>query len=174
MCSRWRAYSSRTGCGLKGFCARPQRRNASVPHALYSNNEQSHIRIQLSSSPAHTHTHTNIEPTLCYITKHMHKVLSVLHMHKCMMHRYMQEYNGRHQNENTSIHDPRQQEENTVTSWGCPNKLHNSSTRSTRLKTTSVPEQHQRGSRRTQTQPASSAAPNTLATTLERENNLFL
>lgn len=112
MCSRWWAYSSRTGCGLKGFCARPQRRNASVPHALYSNNEQSHIRIQLSSSLPHTHTHT-LSRNICYITKHMHKVHSVLHMHKCMMHRYMQAYNGRHQNENTSIHDPRQQEENT-------------------------------------------------------------
>jgi len=37
----------------------------------------------------------------------------------------------------------------THTSWGCPNKQHNSSARSTRLKTTSVPEQHQRGSHQT-------------------------
>lgn len=119
MCSRWLAYSSRTGCGLKGFCARPQHRNASVPHALYSNNEQSHIRIQLSSSPAHTHTHKYWADCVCYIIKHMHKVLSVIHMHKCMI---QSGYTDICQcitediKETTllsSIHGPRQQEENT-------------------------------------------------------------
>lgn len=159
MCSRWLAYSSRTGCGLKGFCARPQRRNASVPHALYSNNEQSHIRIQLSSSPAHTHTHKYRADCVRYIIKHTHAQM----YDTICIHRHMQAHNGRHQRQNTSklyTWAKTTGGKHTVTSWGCPNKLHNSSTRSTRLETTSVPEQHQRASH--QTQPASSAALQTL------------
>lgn len=53
-----------------------------MPHALYSNNEQNHIRIQLSSSPGHT----QILSPMCvlYHKPHTHTACSALH--KRMIH----------------------------------------------------------------------------------------
>lgn len=162
MCSRWLAYSSRTDWGFVQGLSAGMRQS----HMLFTAT-MSKATLEYSWAAAQ-HTHTQILSRLCVLYYKAHAQISQRYTHAQMydtiwIHRHMQAHNGRHQRENTSkLYTCAKTTggKHTVTSWGCPNKLHNSSTRSTRFKTTSVPEQHQRASH--QTQPASSAALKTL------------